>query len=344
MAVGAERLQQRSTGFGPVLRHGPGVVGCALLALGLAGCDPQDSPTWSRPAGFIAVVGAGQDDPLWPVLRASALRLENTLGDVPIRVAAPSMVSSHAQARLLRELRSEGMRGLCLQVIDPVAIAPHLERLVNEGVAVTTMIHRVSAVQSLMHCGVDSMLIGETLADTIAEALEERGTIGVIHANSKSDYARRRYDAFIVRIRQHPGITVLREFDCGGNAQRAQDMIRRYMERFPRLDGWVAIDNWPLRGLDAAKPLLPPSARLVTTDPHPGVWEHLATGGCFAMVAADYDEIAQNAVRQCGTAMEGTLVKWRVQLAKPRTVSADNLHAFKLEWLAWCSRRPTRGP
>ena len=321
----------------------------ALLTLAAAGllaaaCSPSASHPADTDRGFIAVVGAGQDDPLWPVLRASALRHQRFVGEVPLRVEAPPMVSSHAQTQLIRQLRREGMRGLCIQVIDPEAIAPHLNRIANEGVTVVTMIRPVKGQPTLMHCGVDQRLVGEALADAIAEVVQANGTIAVLHANSEADYSLKRYQAFTARLKQYPQIMVLREFDCGGNSQRAQEMIRRCMKRFPRLNGWVALDNWPLRGLDPQTRLLPPSCKLVTTDPNPKLWDHLSTGTCLAMITADYDQIAQQAVLKCAVVLEGKVVRWRTFLAKPRPVWQSTLHAYKMEWIGWCSRQTPVGP
>ncbi|MCK4657986.1 MAG: substrate-binding domain-containing protein [Phycisphaerae bacterium] len=311
----------------------------AITLLLLTGtCSPAETPTRDAGKGFIAVVGAGQNDPLWLVLRGSALQQQNFIGNVPIRTVAPPVISSHAQAQLIQKLRREGMRGLCVQVINPKAIAPHLQRLANDGVAVVTMVHPIESQPALVHCGVDQALLGESLADVLAEALKQKGTIAVVHANEKLDYTRERYEAFMERLIHYPRIKVLREFDCGGNPQRAQEMIRRCMHRFPRLNGWVAIDNWPLRGLDPREPLLPASCRLITTDPIPVLWDNLDSGNCFAMIAADYAEIARQAVLKCSIALEGKVVRQRTFLAKPRPVWSSSLHPYKIEWMEWCSR------
>ena len=116
------------------------------------------------------------------------------------------------------------------------------------------------------------------------------------------------------------------------------------MKRFPRLDGWVAIDNWPLRGLDPQERLLPPSCKLVTTDPSPKLWDHLATGTCFTMIAADYDQMAQQAVLMCAIALEGKVLRWRTFLAEPRPVWESSLHAYKMKWIEWCSHQEPAGP
>jgi len=319
------------------------VLAPAALTFPIACSPPSRVPT-SMDEGFIAVVGAGQDDPLWPALRGSALRQQVFLGELPLRVEAPPIVSSHAQTQLIRKLLDEGMRGLCVQVIDPEAIAPHLKRLANDGTVVVTMVHPTGDEAGLMHCGVDERLVGEAFADVIVEGLQNKGTIAVLHAGSKWKYARERYDAFSMRIKHYPMVKVIREFDCAGNPRRARETMRRCMERFPRLNGWIAIDNWPLRGLDTQRPLLPSSCILVTSNPTPQVWDHLSTGGCFAMIATDTEQIARQAVLKCATTLEGKMIRRRTYLTEPRPIWTSSLHAYKLDWIAWCSHRTAVGP
>jgi len=55
--------------------------------------DPGRSPQVQKEEGFIAFVGAGQDDPLWPVLRAGAHRFDRAHGRVEVRYEAPPVVS-----------------------------------------------------------------------------------------------------------------------------------------------------------------------------------------------------------------------------------------------------------
>ncbi|MFH0983435.1 MAG: substrate-binding domain-containing protein [Planctomycetota bacterium] len=315
-----------------------GLLGLVAVLSPLLSCSPSARPPASTGKGFIAIVGAGQDDPLWPVLRGSALRQQGFVGEVPLRAVAPPTVSTLAQTQLIDQLYREGMRGLCVQVIDPQAIGPYLKGLAQHGVPVVTMVHSVEGQQGLMHCGVDQRLVGEALADSIAGALQDKGTIAVVHANSSVPYARERYEAFSARLKRYPRIMVLREFDCGGNPQRAREMMRGCMRRFPRLNAWVAIDNWPLRGLDLQERLFPTSCRLVTTDPQPQVWDHLSTGTCLAMIGAEYFQVAEQAVIKCAAALERNLDRWPTFLAPPRPVRASDLHLYKTDWMAWCSR------
>lgn len=312
----------------------------ALLALGLVlpGCDPpppNPAPPVAR-RGFIAVVGAGQDDPFWPVLSGSALRCRPGLGELELRAAAPDNVSVNAQAQLIRQLQSEGLRGLCIQVIDPAGTEALLRRLSNEGVVVVTLMNPVSGSEPYFHCGVDQTRLGESMADLVAEVLDEKGTLAVLHADSALPHTLERHQAFSNRVRSYARLSVLREIDCGGDPSNAREIVKQCMERYPRLNAWVALDNWPLRGL-GDQPLLPPGCKLVTAGPNPAVWDTLADGRCHAMVGAAYDVIMRHAVERCATAIEGKMVRSRTFYADPYPIWSSTLHAYKLDWLAWCA-------
>jgi ABC-type sugar transport system substrate-binding protein len=328
------------------LRRGHcGVLLVVLLLVAGRGCEPSSPPPRQvPPGGFIAVVGAGDDDPLWPALSGSAMRHHALVSDWPLRTEAPPITSANAQVQLLERLHSEGMGGLCIQVTDPRALAPHLKRLSDQGVVVVTMIYELSSPTSLMHAGLDAAGVGESLAEAIARTLHDKGTIAVLHANSTSAHAQKRYDAFHARLRDFPRITVLREYDCQASPRRARELIKECLRRYPRLNGWVSLENWPLRGLQPRMPLLPPTCTLVTTDPHPPIWDRLEDGTCAALIAADYDEIAKAALSMCDSALQGRIVQWRSRLVGPRAVTATDLHAYKIDWMRWCSRKAAFQP
>jgi hypothetical protein len=112
-------------------------------------------------------------------------------------------------------------------------------------------------------------------------------------------------------------------------------MLREYMERYPRLEGWIAIDNRPLRDLGHDERLLPESCRLVTYGPFPIYWPRLSDGTCCAMVGAEYDQVAAVARRMCVTAARGESASLTSYFAPPITVTAKNLDEFKETWSKW---------
>ena len=298
------------------------------------GCEEGRRPLTPRSQrGFIAFVGASRNDPLWGVLRATAERYQAGLGGFEVRTAVPDILSPNAQINLLREMHSAEMRGLCIQPADAAIMKDILEDLRIEGVPVVTMLTRIEAENPFVHAGLDELAIGRAMADAIFRALEGKGTIALLYDRGSTSRHADRYLGFKERIVQLPGVAVLRELDCQGNDFVAERLVRDYMERFPRLNGWVSIDNWPLRNIPSTERLLPRDCKMVTYGPFPQYWPRISDGTCHAIVGARYERVAENALRMCVTAARGEVLLLTDYLAPPVTITQRNLTRFKLSWL-----------
>ncbi len=304
-----------------------------VLALLVGGCEPQvTNPVPRRAAvGFIALVGASEEDPLWLTFRAAAESYRPNLAGFELRVAAPPQASVADQLALLRSFDPAQMRGLCIQPVD-AALGEELQLLHQKGVAVVTMMTRVVGDESFPHTGVDEMAVGRAMADAALEAVDGKGAIAVVdHAGGDRALGDRRV-GFSERLSALAGLNVLREFDCRGTPDTARTQIRDYMERFPRLNGWVALDNWPLRQWSAQTSLLPASCQIVSCKPYPEYWPLILDDTCHALVGARYEQIAEHALRMCVTGAQGQLPTTRTFLAPPVTVTKQNLAWFRQHW------------
>lgn len=317
-----------------------------LLLTGPAACRPDSSEPDRQSTGFIALVGAGRSDPLWPILQASAEEFQKNQLRVEIRVEAPAVVSPNLQGQLIRQLRDQGLRGLCVQVIDPRAAARLLESLRSRGVVVVTMMRRIESPDPFLHCGIDPWKEGASLAQALAERIPDRGTVGVIYDDS-DETRRLRRAGFNRQFAQHAGLTVLRELDCRGDAVAAVRSMREAMERFPGIDGWAAMDTWPLEGANDGAPLLPEGCVLVlpglAADPV-GV---IRSGRCQALVLAkDYRQIVRRALEMCLLSLDRQLVRRRVFEARTEIVTRQTVDQFERDWAAWTGAvsEPPAGP
>ncbi len=312
-----------------------------FAALAPASCREEGPAVRSEPKGFVGFVGVGGDDPLWAVLRASALRLHKELGlsTLPLRTAAPPRSSVNAQRHLLQRLHREGMVAACVQVTEPEALVTTLDSLVTQGVQIVTMMRPVVSKVPYVHCGPDDEATGAAVADTLNEALHGRGTVAVLHADSVRRASVTRHKAFLERMASFPSLHIILEFDCNADPQRARSIIAQTMRRYARLGGWAVMDNWPLRDRDRDEPLVPRTCRMVAVDPIPPVWSGFDDGSVFAMIAWEYERIAQRALTSCVTATMGA-ASMPISFSAPvRTVWASNVEAFKADW-----QRSTQGP
>lgn len=307
-----------------------------LLLCPIGACDePRKLSLNRKEEGFIAFVGNSKNDPLWRVLAASAHRYRAGLGKFELRVIAPDAAAPSAQIRLLRQLHNPRMRGLCIWPTDTTIMKDILLDLRTKGVPIVTMMTPIPSTEPFIHSGLDEIAIGHAIANAAFDAVNGKGTIAVLKHGGDSIHHADRYLGFSERARQLPSMMILSEFECRGNAFVGQRLLREYVERFPRLNALVSIDDWPLRGIKTSEVVLPGTCKLVTYGPYPDYWSLVNGGTCYALIGAQYDRIAENALQMCVTLARGEILEIDEFYAKPITVKQKNLNQFRIEWFKW---------
>jgi ABC-type sugar transport system substrate-binding protein len=209
--------------------------------------------------------------------------------------------------------------------------------LLRRGVVVVTMFQPVGTKEPVYHVGLDHEAIGTAIADAMASRLTEKATIALLCADSVSESSAKRRAAFHKRIRAFPHIRILLEFDCGGDPAKARRVVRDTMLRYPRLSGWVAMDNWLFRQAWGNDQLLSRDCPIVAVDPVPFVWPAYAEGSVHAMIASNYNEIAERAFHACVAEVLGGPHRPVSVTASIVTVWGSNLDKFQADWHRWAS-------
>lgn len=327
--------------FRPYLRALPCGLAILLVAsLGALGpaCRPSSDLTIDRPDEFaVAFIGAGKNDPLWPALRAGAERYVHEFELPGILIDAPRVASPTEQIKLLKSLPGKGYRGVCVQVNDPTVLDPVIHQLCSAGVRVVTMVQDAAPDVRSAFVGVDNAAIGRALADAVVERLNGDGSIIVIHAGEDHPIDGDRLWAFRSAISAHPGIKIYFWLDCHDRPAEAERLIREHAARFPNLDAFVSLDNWPLRFLEGKPRLLPKSCQLITVGGDPGYWRYIEDGTVGAMIEARHGRTGFEAMRLCEKAIQNeTIFVPRTDLSL-ESVTASTLDDFRVSWIAWSS-------
>ncbi len=250
----------------------------------------------------IAVVGAGEDDPLWPVIRAVSAARQAQVPQYRIRVEAPPMTSINAQHALLRRLRDEAA-AVCVQVIEPAATRPVLEELRRAGLIVVTMGRPVEAEVPFLHVGWSEGLVGEQLARTLVDQLPDGGMIALLTRRSDAGDDDRAL-AMRSELRRFVGLRIIAEYPCRTSSD-AQAAMAAAHENFPALAGWLSLGDWPLH-IDAERAEAALGGRmLVAADASPATWPVLERNLPITVITPDYARLAGAAIDRARDVLMG---------------------------------------
>jgi ABC-type sugar transport system substrate-binding protein len=295
--------------------------------------------------GFVAFVGAGPNDPLWPVLRAGGKRYLDTGSLMDIRFFNPPSDAPQAQVDLVAHLNDPDLLGLCIQINDVEAMTPILERLRKRGITVITMVKLAGTRDRFTHVGLDEMQIGEMLAHCTIQYLGDKGgTIMVLHAGDQHPVYGPRHLAFVDQVRRNSKIDVLADLDCKGDPREARRIIKDRTERYPRLNLWVSMDDWALADGTPGSEVFGKGPRYITSGGLPRQWPLVRSGVCPCVVGADYGDIAARAAQFCISGVREPAQERRDFYVPMRSVSADNLDAYARDWSAWAGLPATTNP
>ncbi len=321
--------------------HPPALA--VIVWVGLwAGCEqaPAPPPPTSRPApeaGVIAFVGAGRNDPLWPVLRTGAEQYASAGARMTIVTLCPDGDSARDQIALLAGLRDPDLRGLCIQPADVAAILPSLSRFFNQGICIVSMIQPVPERLRVAHVGFDEEAVGRELARLTVQVLPADATFMLLHAGLDDPVHGPRLIGFERQMQTSHGPDLLAEIDCRGDPREARAVIRDRAARYPRLTAWVALADWPLRGIPAAEEAMGPTAAFITFGGTPEHCALIRSGRSPAVLAANYRELGIKAAQFCEAAIRHPSDHKPVYHAPLRSVALSNLHEYERDWILWCT-------
>lgn len=274
----------------------------ALLAVcaTIPACDARDSSTSapSRLSVRIAVVGASANDPAWDVIRTVAGKIVSESPNTSVSLLAPKDGTPAGQQAVLAELQSAKVSAVCVFPNDPESLRDGVRDLVQNGTPVVLLGCDIPGSPRSVFVGPNEMEIGQAAAKASVQLLPvDRRTVMLLHAGLEHTTYGARYTGFMAQLRLEAGAELFKEFDCGGNGVKGQQIIRRQSRLYPRIGGWVLLDDWPLRRLSDSERLVPLGCSLIVCRDDPKYVSAVRRGDIDALVTFDLFDAASEAIR-----------------------------------------------
>lgn len=329
----------------------PSWVKWLLLCAALAGCDASDSSARRSPNTTvrIALVAEAKDEPTWPVVQDAAARITRQLGRVTVDTLAPETSSPRRQRELLQDLLDRDVDVVCVSPTEPHSLQASIDALVRKGVPVLTFGRDVRGSDRTAFVGPSQMDMGRSAAKACKQVLPGgRGSIIVMIGGLQDRHDALRNVGFKQALRIVGGIDVIREVSCGGDPLDAARLARAEAQMYPRVGGWVFLDDWPFRGLAPEDRLadalaMPLRCKLVVCHGSPRYFDRLRNGEIHALIGYDYRDVVDRALSAAVGAASARDRKTPNETVPSQIITIGNLdsaggHAER--WAAWSRADP----
>lgn len=309
-----------------------GAILAVSIAL-LAGCE-RSRPATATHACLI--VGLGEDDPLWPILKASAQSYVGTARSLQLKMVAPPKSDPAAQADLARKSLDRTVTAICLQSDGSDTTRDLAKDLTQRGTAVILIGRDIPETGRFGYVGWDEFDAGKMLATALKASLRERTTFMLLHAGQAGATYTARLSGFAIGMQDYTFLRELHRYDCQADPAQALRVLTEQSQRYPQLGAWACIGDWPAHvPLEDLRRSLGTGTTLALVGALPNVWPLLEQGVCPAAVGTDYGRWGYEAVSLSELAFHRSVKPGEGRRTEPRVIRADELDRFKQEWTAW---------
>ncbi len=318
-----------------LIRRG-GIICLALLAgviFPLAGCERSSQPV--RKHTFL-IVGASQDDPLWPVLQGGAKAYAETVSALKLKMLAPAARDPRVQADLVRRNLDPSVFGLCLQATAGKETRQLVNDLAGRGISVVLIGEDMPETQRQGYVGMDDMEAGKLLAQALRSSMHDRTTFMVLEAGRGRSALGLRLLGFGLGMSEIPHLRELHRTDCRNDVAVARKILAEQGRKYPDLGMWVSISDWPARiDPEELRKDLGEGTGIVLIGALPPVWPLMRQGIVRAAIGTDYGWWGYEAVNLAELAFQRSPTPDKVRLTEPCIVRPQDLTEYEQTWKGW---------
>ncbi|WP_284645107.1 sugar ABC transporter substrate-binding protein [Paenibacillus silviterrae] len=162
--------------------------------------------------------------------------------NIQLIVKAPAEWNAEQQMRMLETMIKQKVSGIAISPIDPVALAPLINKAVAEGIPVICFEEDVPQSQRLSFIGANPFQEGKLMGEIIERRLKGNGMIMIQGGLKNSLRERVRLDGMLDYLHAHSGIDILEVRYNQGNSERALTNLEKMIDDHPHFDALVSLD------------------------------------------------------------------------------------------------------
>ena len=272
--------------------------------------------------------------PVFAYARTGAERAAHELGGIEILWRGAETTDEIRQKEILESFIAQRVDGIAISCLNGDLLTDAIDRAVAAGIPVVTWDSDAPNSKRLAFYGVNDVEGGRALGEGLAKLLGGHGKVAII-TSLGADNLQKRLDGARAALQQHPGITIVEQFDVKDDAVRVAEIIASASQRYPDLDGWLSVGGWPVFVRNALDPVDPARTKVVAFDTIPPAPDLLRAGKVQLLVGQKYFGWGEESVKLLKQIVDGHPPTEVFHYSGIDVVTKDNLDAYLEQWRRW---------
>lgn len=296
------------------------VMGLLLVSCGGGGetAAPADDTTAATTGGAsgeaieIAFIVKSVTSTYWTNMFKYAEQKAESLENVKVTLMGPEAESDvEGQVKIVNECVEKGVDGIVLGACDKAALVAPVEAAKAAGIPVVLVDSGIESTNYDSFFATNNKVAGGECAKSMAEFIGDAGEVAIINADQVSQAVVDRGVGFTEEMKaNHAGITVVGEYYCEGNIEKAEKLVEDAIAQYPNIKGFFAASNEASVGLiNAIKKSGRTDIAVITFDNADAVKTGLAEGVVSATAMQMTSTMASSGVQTIVDLCGGKTVK-----------------------------------
>lgn len=236
-------------------------VAVAMVALSATACSQTSDSGGSNVAAADASQGSSEgsyvflpkslNNPYWVDARKGMEDEAKKLG-VQAQFLGPDTDDAAKQAAIFESVLAKKPLGIAISPNDPASVRDIISRARDMGIPVIAWDGPVPDSKVMGYIGTDNVAAGEKEGEALAQAIGNKGKVGIIIGNLGATNLNQRLEGVKKALAKHPDIQIVATEESGESVATAQSKAETVLQAHPDLVGFAGIGGSDLPGIAGA--------------------------------------------------------------------------------------------
>jgi ribose transport system substrate-binding protein len=320
----------------------------ASLVLAGAPAQPGGKAKPSKPKYTFGLIAKSQGNPVFQAARTGAMDAAKDLSakygvEITVDWRTPVSEDAQKQAAAIEQLAAGGADGVAVSCSDAKTLIGAIDSAVDKGVPVVCFDSDAPESKRLAYFGTDDKECGKQIAQELARAMGEKGTVAILAGNQTAPNLQRRVAAVREEMENHPNIKVLDAYYHRETPQDAVNKLEEVQRTNPQITGWAMVGGWPLFTQHALDNVAG-RAKVVAVDALRAQIPYVKTGQVEVLLAQSvYDWGYKSVTILAENAIEHKAPEQKVIKDPLTRVTKANADEYARNWDKWLGERKEDG-